>query len=77
MTKMKFRFLSFPVSPIQNVSCHETLVQLNSNCKPFLIAFCQQTDFLNLGGGGLSESTDGRECAILALEVVPTNLIFA
>ena len=25
---------------------------------------------------GVSESTDGRGCAILALEVVPKNLIF-
>ena len=30
-----------------------------------------------LGGGGLSESMDGRGCAILALELVPKNLIFA
>ena len=30
-----------------------------------------------LGGGGGSESIDGRGCAILALEVVPKNLIFA
>ena len=29
------------------------------------------------GGGGVSESTDGGRCAILALEVVPKNLIFA
>ena len=29
------------------------------------------------GGGGVSESTDRRGCAILALEVVPKNLIFA
>ena len=29
------------------------------------------------GGGGLSESMDGWGCAILALEVVPKNLIFA
>ena len=27
------------------------------------------------GGGGVSESTDRRGCAILALEVVPKNLI--
>ena len=27
-------------------------------------------------GGGGSESMDGRGCAILALEVVPKNLIF-
>ena len=30
-----------------------------------------------LGGGGGSESMDQRGCAILALEVVPKNLIFA
>ena len=29
------------------------------------------------GGGGGSESMDGWECAILALELVPKNLIFA
>ena len=29
------------------------------------------------GGGGVSDSMDGRGCAILALEVVPKNLIFA
>ena len=29
------------------------------------------------GGGGVSESMDGWGCAILALEVVPKNLIFA
>ena len=29
------------------------------------------------GGGGVSESMDGRACAILALELVPKNLIFA
>ena len=29
------------------------------------------------GGGVLSESMDGRGCAILALEVVPKSLIFA
>ena len=29
------------------------------------------------GGGGVSESMDGRVCAILALEVIPKNLIFA
>ena len=28
------------------------------------------------GGGGGSESTDRQVCAILALEVVPQNLIF-
>ena len=28
-------------------------------------------------GGGVSESMDGWGCAILALEVVPKNLIFA
>ena len=28
------------------------------------------------GGGGVSESTDRRGCAILALEVVPKKLIF-
>ena len=28
-------------------------------------------------GGGVSESMDGRGCAILALDVVPKNLIFA
>ena len=28
------------------------------------------------GGGGVSESMDGQGCAILALEVVPKNLIF-
>ena len=28
------------------------------------------------GGGGGSESMDGWGCAILALEVVPKNLIF-
>ena len=28
------------------------------------------------GGGGVSELTDRRVCAILALEVVPKNLIF-
>ena len=28
-------------------------------------------------GGGVSESMDGRECGILALEVMPKNLIFA
>ena len=37
--------------------------------------------FLNLdlggGGAGVSESTDRRGCAILALEVVPKNLTFA
>ena len=27
-------------------------------------------------GGGVSESTERRGCAILALEVVPKNLIF-
>ena len=32
---------------------------------------------VKLGGGGGSESTDRRGCAILALEVVPKNLIFA
>ena len=33
----------------------------------------------NLGGGGgvVSESMDGWGCAILALEVIPKNLIFA
>ena len=30
-----------------------------------------------LWGGGVSESMDGQGCAILALEVVPKNLIFA
>ena len=29
------------------------------------------------GGGGVSESMDGRGCAILALELVPKNLIFS
>ena len=29
------------------------------------------------GGGGFSESMDGQGCAILALEVVPKNLILA
>ena len=29
------------------------------------------------GGGGVSESMDGQGCAILALEVVPKNIIFA
>ena len=29
------------------------------------------------GGGGVSESMDRRGCAILALELVPKNLIFA
>ena len=29
------------------------------------------------GGGGVSELMDGQGCAILALEVVPKNLIFA
>ena len=29
------------------------------------------------GGGGVSESTDRQGCAILALEVVLKNLIFA
>ena len=29
------------------------------------------------GGGGVSELMDGWGCAILALEVVPKNLIFA
>ena len=29
------------------------------------------------GGGGVSESMDRWGCAILALEVVPKNLIFA
>ena len=28
------------------------------------------------GGGGVSESMDGWGCAILALEVIPKNLIF-
>ena len=28
------------------------------------------------GGGGVSESMDRRGCAILALKVVPKNLIF-
>ena len=28
-------------------------------------------------GGGVNESMDGRGCAILALELVPNNLIFA
>ena len=32
---------------------------------------------LFLGGGGVSESMDGRGCAILALELVPKNLILA
>ena len=30
-----------------------------------------------LGGGGVSEPMDGRGCAILALELVSKNLIFA
>ena len=34
------------------------------------------TLFLTRGGGGVSESMDGRGCAILALELVPKNLIF-
>ena len=34
-------------------------------------------EFGSRGGGGVSESTDRRGCAILALEVVPKNLIFA
>ena len=39
------------------------------------------TDILTLdlgggGGGGVSESTDRQGCAILALKVVPKNLIF-
>ena len=33
--------------------------------------------YLGGGGGGVSESMDGRECIILALELVPKNLIFA
>ena len=32
---------------------------------------------MNTRGGGVSESTDRRGCAILAFEVVPKNLIFA
>ena len=32
--------------------------------------------FHSRGGGGVSESTDRRGCTILALEVVPKNLIF-
>ena len=32
---------------------------------------------LPLGGGGRSELMDRQECAILALELVPKNLIFA
>ena len=31
--------------------------------------------YYGLGGGEVNESTDGRGCAILALEVVPKNLI--
>ena len=33
--------------------------------------------FISWGGGGVSESMGRRGCAILALEVVPKNLIFA
>ena len=32
---------------------------------------------LSIQGGGVSESMDGRGCAILALELVAKNLIFA
>ena len=32
---------------------------------------------LTWGGGGVSESMEGWGCAILALELVPKNLIFA
>ena len=33
-------------------------------------------NFAREGGGGGDESMDGRGCAILALELVPKNLIF-
>ena len=33
------------------------------------------SSLLGGGGGGVSESTDRQGCAILALEVVPKNLI--
>ena len=33
--------------------------------------------YKSLGGGGVSKSMDGWGCAILALQLVPKNLIFA
>ena len=41
------------------------------------ICFAKTIIFIGLGGGGtgVSESMDRRRCAILALEVVPKNLI--
>ena len=38
--------------------------------------FIQISVFNAREGGGVSESTDRRGCATLALEVVPKNLIF-
>ena len=37
----------------------------------------QKLDIYSGGGGGGSELVDGQRCAILALELVPKNLIFA
>ena len=37
---------------------------------------CNILESVMLGGEGVSESMDGQGCAILALEVVPKNLIF-
>ena len=42
-------------------------------CKTIYKDYVQDTD----GSRGVSESMDGRGCAILAPELVPKNLIFA
>ena len=48
-----------------------------SRFETFIITPCRIYDKLGGGGGGVSESTDRRRCAILTLKVVPKNLVFA
>ena len=43
----------------------------------FLDHVLHSYQFSGGGGGGVSELMDGQRCAILALELVPKNLIFA
>ena len=53
------------------------LSECNIQFQMMLVESLSHSYFLRGGGGrGISESTDRRGCAILALEVVPKNLIF-
>ena len=70
--------LTYPFNIVQHTLSHIVEhCKLDSLATPDNIVWSTvMSPWTSGGGGGVSESMDGRECAILALEVVPKNLIF-